>query len=136
MRSLRCAGTMPLVLNPWIVGLPRNGWPNLLWRRCTSRMYQGQSIHHPSQPTAFSSLSQIRAMLRFPYRATQSIQWRPLVRAGVGGARALRRWMLPTVERGPPCTSAFERRSRSLARAGSRGKRAHFAARPHVHRMQ
>jgi hypothetical protein len=130
MGSLRCAGSTPLVFKPWLVGSPRNGWPNLLWQRCTWRMYQSQPIHHPSLPSASSSLSPIRAMLRSSDRASESIPWRPLLRAGAGAARALRRWMLPTVERGPPVHISVGRRSRSLARAGSRGKRAHFAARP------
>ncbi len=101
MGSLRCAGTTPLVFNPWLVGSPGNGWPNHLWQRCTWRMHQRQSIHHLPLFSAFTSLSPIRATLRSFDRASESIQWRPLLRAGAG-ARALRRWMLPTVERGPP----------------------------------
>jgi hypothetical protein len=124
MGSFRFAGINSLVLNPGHVGSAnRNRWPEVPWRRCTSPACPSQILRSPylfpASPS--SSPSPPRATSRHtPDRASESIQRTSLTRTS-GTTSILRRWMLPTVERGPPVALAFERRSRSPARAGSRG---------------
>ena len=88
----------------------RHWWPNLLWRYCAASMPQcmigdAPLQSAPSRPTFFRPQSQSRANPRqSDHRASQRIQRAPLSRRRSRTASTLRRWMPPTVERGPPAT--------------------------------
>ncbi len=84
-------------------------WPDPLWWRIASR--QQLSPSYPSLSFRLQFLHQLRATSpRVPDRAPESIQQTPLRRIWYRTASVFRRWMLPTVERGPPGHAAFERR--------------------------
>ena len=83
-------------------------WPDPLWWR-TAR--QQHSTSYPPLSFRLQFLHQLRATWpRVPDRAPESIRQTPLRRIWYRTASGFRRWMLPTVERGPPGHAAFERR--------------------------
>jgi hypothetical protein len=83
--------------------------PDALRWRTASR--QQHSTSYPSLPFRLQFLHQLRATgPRVPDRATESIRQTPLRLIWCRAASVFRRWMLPTVERGPPGHAAFERR--------------------------
>ena len=97
------AGVISSLLNPLRMGAARCGWPEVLWRRHSSSKHQRQSLVNTCRFPAPRPLFQSRATsLRSPERASQSIQRASLARSRFSTASALRRWMLPTLERGPP----------------------------------
>jgi hypothetical protein len=82
-------------------------WPEVPWRGCAwhPHHHRRTTSDHPSRPTPLRPLSQARAIdYLFLDRASESIQRISLVRNGSRAGTAFRRWMLPTVERGPPAT--------------------------------
>jgi hypothetical protein len=87
----------------------RHWWPSPIWRRCGSNM-QCRIGNPPLQldpfrPTTSRLQSQFPAISRQAAgRAPQRIQRAPLSGRRSSTAAPLRRWMLPTVERGPPVT--------------------------------
>lgn len=83
--------------------------PDLMWWRTASRHQHSTSF--PSLSFRLQFLHQLRATSsRVPDRASESIRQTPLRRIWCRTASGFRRWMLPTVERGPPGHAAFERR--------------------------
>lgn len=97
------AGIISSLLNPLRMGAARCGWPEVLWRRHSSSRHQRQSLVNTCPFPAPRLLFQSRATsLRSPERGSQSIQRASLARSRFSTASALRRWMLPTLERGPP----------------------------------
>src|SRR5215207_5775970 len=107
MGFFRFAGGSSSVPNPRHAGPVRSRWPEVLWRRCSRSRVPHQSLygssllsppHFQSQPRATSA--------RSPDRAPPIIQRPPLSRRSSGAASAFRRWLLPTVERGPPIAAA------------------------------
>jgi len=91
-------------------GIPRERlWPDPLWWPIASQ--QQHSTSFPSLSFRLPFLHQLRATsLRAPDRAPESIRQTPLRRIWYRTASVFRRWMPPTVERGPPGHAAFERR--------------------------
>ena len=84
-------------------------WPDPLWWRIASR--QQHSTSYPSVSFRQQFLHQLRATSPcVPDRAPESIRQTSLRRIWYRTASGFRRWMLPTVERGPPGHAAFERR--------------------------
>jgi hypothetical protein len=79
----------------------QNHWLGVLWRRLSIA-----NPHHPqTSPTLHSPSQSIvphRAASLSSNRATGSIRPTRFTRIYAGTARVFRRWMLPTVERGPP----------------------------------
>ena len=88
-------------------------WPNLLWRHYAANIRQhmngnGPLQSAPSRPATSRPQSQFRAIFRqSAHRASQCIQLAPLSRRRSSTATTLRRWMRPTVERGPPVSERF-----------------------------
>jgi hypothetical protein len=84
-------------------GIPRSSWSHVPWRDPVA------TVSLP-QPADILSLQQIPRFLfqscaitrHVPDRATKSIQRNSLRRRCSWTTSMLRRWMLPTVERGPP----------------------------------
>ena len=86
------AGTISSMLNPSRVNAACGRWPEEFWRRSALAMHLCRSV--PAlHLSAFSRLTHHRS-LSYPRASTP----RPAGRA----IAALRRWMLPTVERSPP----------------------------------
>jgi len=102
------AGTISSMLNPSRVNAACGRWPESFWRRSALAMHLCRSV--PSlQLSVFSrlthlrSLSHPRASNRRPAgRAAGYGQWASLSHRRASATAALRRWMFPTVERGPP----------------------------------
>ena len=108
MGSFPFAGTISSMLNPSHVNAACGRWPEVFWRRSALAMHHCRSV--PAlQLSVFFRLTHLRS-LSHPRASTP----RPAGRAAGWGERtllphrrtsataALRRWMLPTVERGPP----------------------------------
>ena len=92
---------------PYRTRLGRYWWPTLPWR--SSALYTQQyalntlSASNSFRSTAPRFSSQSRATSRRSAdRASEGIQRAPLSRIRFSPEITLRRWMLPTVERGPP----------------------------------
>jgi hypothetical protein len=97
------AATMSSILNPLRQYVARGRWPEVLWRRRASSMHQCSPIDNSPQLVATWPLPQSRATtIHLSDRAPLSIQRAALTDRRSRIAAALRRWMLPTVERGPP----------------------------------
>jgi len=96
--SIGCSMPMPLR-----VGSARSHWSNVPWRAHAA-------FPRVSKPADSSSLQQLPRFLfqtcaispHFPDRALKSIQRNFVRRRCSWTTSTLRRWMLPTVERGPP----------------------------------
>ena len=101
MGLFRVCGRLGQVLDPELTGT--EWWPNVLWPRSLRMQPRRSSRHHPRSPAYQSLYQQLRAASRWsPGRALRSIQRASLSGRGTPAASASRRWMLPTVERGPP----------------------------------
>jgi hypothetical protein len=96
-------------LRPLNVNAAWSGWSVASWRML-------MTIPSPSAPPDLPSLTQPAPRFsfqsraidpHFPDRAIKSIQRNLLSSRRSRSTSALRRWMLPTVERGPPIGSAF-----------------------------
>ena len=96
------AGTISSMLHPLRIGAARSYWPAVLWRRCSAYTQQNHSSELPSRLTTLKPSSPSRATTDTVQRASESIQRTALERTCGSTASVLRRWMLPTVERGPP----------------------------------
>jgi hypothetical protein len=95
------------MLNPPRAGAKRSRWPEIPWRlrAWQPHSYQISPSDNPSRPTPLRPLSQARAIAHlFADRASESIQRISLVRKRSRTGTTVRRWMPPTVERGPPAT--------------------------------
>ena len=90
-------------LHPLPAAIVRSLWPGVPWR-------QPMTPQHDHTPADLSLLLPTNRFLyqscaiaqHAPDRATESIQRGPLRRSYSSAVATLRRWMLPTVERGPP----------------------------------
>jgi hypothetical protein len=99
------AATISSMLNPLRAIATRSRWPEAPWRPSDSYMHQRTLPHGPSRSAAPRSLFQSRAITsQSLHRASQSIQRDSFRRKCSQAGTTLRRWMLPTVERGPPAT--------------------------------
>jgi hypothetical protein len=101
------AATISSILKPLRASGMRSRWPEIPWRGCAWYTYQHQSktSDDPFRPSSLRPLSPARAINSLSFdRAYQSIQRTSLTRRQSRTGTALRRWMLPTVERGPPAT--------------------------------
>ena len=108
MGLFQLAHMSDVVANPQRSGTGRL-WPELMWWPPLSPSQHFSSRYSPSLSFSPQFLHQLRATSsRLLVRASESTRWASLVHRWA--ARALRRWMLPTVERGPPGHAAFERR--------------------------
>jgi hypothetical protein len=97
------AGTIWSILNPLRVKAAGSRWPVVLWRRSFQYIQQVDPTDNPSRLTVSRPLFQSRATSNHSAdRASESIQRAALRRRHSRTASTLRRWMLPTVERGPP----------------------------------
>jgi hypothetical protein len=87
----------PHVPSPW------RQWLGVLWRDPDPALHPSELSRFASPYQTFRFSSQSCAInLPLSDRANQSIQRVSLARTCFSAASALRRWMLPTVERGPP----------------------------------
>ncbi len=129
------AGTNPSMLNPPGVGAARSRWPEVLWRRCALAKHSCTSVYTPplSDP---SGVDTSRPLFHSREIARQRsdlgprcIQQASLSRNRVRTPSALRREMLPRVERGPPICSSG--RAASRARAFGLSGQSFFFAIPH-----
>jgi hypothetical protein len=103
MGSFPLAAIMSSMLNPLRNCVARSRWPEVLWRRSPSSLHWCSSFDDPPRLLTPRPLFHFRATkLHSPDRASQSIQQALLARRRSRTASMLRRWMLPTVERGPP----------------------------------
>jgi hypothetical protein len=85
------------------IGAPRSRWLTASWRVLMTFLRQSNPPLSPSLQPARTFLFQPCAINpHSPGRATKSIQRNLLRRRHSRLASGLRRWMLPTVERGPP----------------------------------
>jgi hypothetical protein len=97
------AGAISLMLHPLRIGAARSRWPEVLWRRYSSHTQECDSSYLPLRlTTSRPPFPATRANTDSGDRATESIQRTALARRRSTTTRVLRRWMLPTVERGPP----------------------------------
>ena len=97
------AGIISSLLNPLRMSAARCRWSEVLWRRHTSCSHQRKDLVVTSRfPTPQPHFQSRATSLRSPDRASQSIQRASLSRSRFSAATELHRWMLPTVERGPP----------------------------------
>jgi hypothetical protein len=97
------AAIMSSMLNPLRNCVARGRWPQVLWRRCPSSLHWCSTLDDPPRLPTPRPLFHFRAtQLHSPDRASQSIQQALLARRRARTASLLCRWMLPTVERGPP----------------------------------
>ena len=102
MGLFRVTGRLGQVLDPGLTGTEW-WWPNALWHRSFRIQPRRSSRPHPGSPAYQSLYQQLRAASRrSPGRALRSIQRASLDGSRSPAASARRRWMLPTVERGPP----------------------------------
>jgi len=91
-----------LLSNPQLGLPPGRLWPELQWWPDAPARCNASLKFHPSLPSDFPFTYQSCASgIRSPAGATESTR-RTLVPSWSRTARAFRRWMLPTVERGPP----------------------------------
>jgi hypothetical protein len=82
--------------------LVNTDWPNVLWRNSPATP-SCRPLRSLSRFPSHHSRFQLRAATRrFPGRALKSIQRTLLKDCRFPVASTSRRWMLPTVERGPP----------------------------------
>ena len=109
MELFHCADMSWSNLNPQQSLARGKPWPDpVRWRRPSRQQY---SSPHPSLSFRLHFLHQLRATSPcVPDRAPESIRLIPPRRIWCRAATVFRRWMLPTVERGPPGHAAFERR--------------------------
>ena len=102
MGLFRFAGMSAVAVDPHRGGSGRL-WPELMWwpepwPHQPSRLYRRPSLSSSLQP-----IQQLRVTgSRVVGHALESIRRSRLTRSWTAVARAFRRWMLPTVERGPP----------------------------------
>ena len=91
-----------VVGNPWRGG-PGRLWPELMWWPEPSPSPHSRFIPHPALSSSIQLMHQLRATSSgLLGGASESIRRTPLARRWTATASAFRRWMLPTVERGPP----------------------------------
>jgi hypothetical protein len=88
------------VLDPKLVNT--EWWPNMLWQSSQCMPFRWSSRRFSHFPASQSRYQLRAANRRSPGRALKSIQRASLSGRRVPAASASRRWMLPTVERGPP----------------------------------
>jgi hypothetical protein len=99
------AATISSMLNPLRAMVTRSRWPEVPWRPGYSYEDLRRSPTNPPRAIPSRLLTQARAIeSSVPDRASESIQRSSLSRRHSRTGSALRRWMLPTVERGPPAT--------------------------------
>ncbi len=101
------AATISSMLNLPRAIAKRSRWPEVPWWGGAWYRYHDQrnTSDNPSRPSTLRPFSPTRAIDHlFPDRASESIQRISLMGKGSRTGTALRRWMLPTVERGPPAT--------------------------------
>ena len=109
MELFHCADMSWSNLNPQRGIAREKPWLDPVWWRRPGR--QQHFTSHPSLSFRLHFLHQLRATSpHVPDRAPESIRLTPLRRIWCRAATGFRRWMLPTVERGPPGHAAFERR--------------------------
>lgn len=96
------AGTISLMLHPLRISAARSRWPEVLWRRYSTHIQECSSFDLPLRLTISRPPFPSRATTDSADRASESIQRIVLGRRRSSTANVLRRWMLPTVERGPP----------------------------------
>jgi hypothetical protein len=97
--------------NPQRGTAPGRLWPELKWWPDGAPAQQPRLNSHLSLPLhSHLSHQPCAAGSRFSDRAPQSIRQNLLRRTWCWTVSSFRRWMLPTVERGPPGHAAFERR--------------------------
>jgi hypothetical protein len=90
-------------LRPLPAAIALSSWPDVRWRQAMTRQHD----HTPAElslllPTNRSLFQPCAIPQYAPDRATESIQRGLLRRSYSSAVGTLRRWMLPTVERGPP----------------------------------
>jgi hypothetical protein len=95
------AGTISS-MNPLRMSAARSRWPEFLWRRYSSYIQECCSSNLPLRLTTSRPYQSPRATTESADRASESIRLTALERRRSRTASALHRWMLPTVERGPP----------------------------------
>lgn len=99
MGLFHIAGRLVQLLDSELVGT--EWWPDMLCPRHPSLSFRRSPrlSHFPAYQTPYQLRATIR---RSPGRALRSIQRASLDGRRSQAASAARRWMLPTVERGPP----------------------------------
>jgi hypothetical protein len=95
------AGTISS-MHPLRISAARSRWPEVLWRRYSSHIQECCSSNLPLRLTISRPSPSPRATTDSADRASESIRRTALERRRSRTASALHRWMLPTVERGPP----------------------------------
>jgi hypothetical protein len=118
MGTFQLAGMSSLLSNPKPGSTRERLWPQFEWWPDAPMCQQSSLRFHPSSSINPHTLYQFCAVdARSAGRAPESTR-RSLLRMWSGTARAFRRWMLPTVERGPPGHGSVWTSVCSLARAG------------------